>query len=574
MDTSRLDGLAELARKDFANLASAKVPVVYLGAGSCGKAAGADAVKKAVLTTLEERKLRAQVLEVGCVGPCYLEPLMDIAAFGNPRISYANVSAEHAPQILESYLVRRDPMPGRAVGHFGDAEFAGIPRFFDLPMLKAQKRIVLRNCGFIDPERLDHYLATDGYEGLKKALGMSPDALIEEITKSQIRGRGGAGFPTGKKWRFCRDAKGDSKYMICNADEGDPGAFMNRSLIEGDPHAVLEGLLIAAYAIGASSGYVYIRAEYPLAIQRLRKAIAQMHEVGLLGNDILGSGFSFDLHIKEGAGAFVCGEETALIHSIEGKRGMPRMRPPFPAASGLHGKPTVINNVETLGTVAQIVRHGADWYRQFGVPGSYGTKTFSIVGKAKRTGMIEVPLGIKLRDLIFEIGGGAIKPFKGVQTGGPSGGCLSERFLDTPVEYESLAAAGSIMGSGGLIVMDEDTCMVDIARYFMGFRAAESCGKCTPCRIGTSQMQAILKRICDGNGTEVDLETLERIGKTVKAASLCGLGQTAANPILSTLRNFRKEFEEHVRRPQRSRKRVRDVRWPGTAGRIDLAHHQ
>ena len=313
MDTSRLDGLVELARKDFANLASAEVPVVYLGAGSCGKAAGADAVKKAVLATLEERKLRAQVLEVGCVGPCYLEPLMDIAAFGNPRISYANVSAEHAPQILESYLVRRDPMPGRAVGHFGNAEFAGIPKFFDLPMLKAQKRIVLRNCGFIDPERLDHYLATDGYAGLKKALGMSPDALIEEITKSQIRGRGGAGFPTGKKWRFCRDAKGDSKYMICNADEGDPGAFMNRSLIEGDPHAVLEGLLIAAYAIGASSGYVYIRAEYPLAIQRLRKAIAQMHELGLLGNDILGSRFSFDLHIKEGAGAFVCGEETALI---------------------------------------------------------------------------------------------------------------------------------------------------------------------------------------------------------------------------------------------------------------------
>lgn len=547
MDTSRLDSLRELARKDFANLASAKVPVVYLGAGSCGKAAGADAVKKAVLATLEERKLRAQVLEVGCVGPCYLEPLMDIAAFGNPRISYANVSAEQATQILESYLVRRDPMPGRAVGHFGDAEFAGIPRFFDLPMLKAQKRIVLRNCGFIDPERLDHYLATDGYEGLKKALGMSPDALIEEITKSQIRGRGGAGFPTGKKWRFCRDAKGDSKYMICNADEGDPGAFMNRSLIEGDPHAVLEGLLIAAYAIGASSGYVYIRAEYPLAIQRLCKAIAQMHEVGLLGNDILGSGFSFDLNIKEGAGAFVCGEETALIHSIEGKRGMPRMRPPFPATSGLHGKPTVINNVETLGTVAQIVRHGADWYRQFGVPGNYGTKTFSIVGKAKRTGMIEVPLGIKLRDLIFEVGGGAIKPFKGVQTGGPSGGCLSERFLDTPVEYESLAAAGSIMGSGGLIVMDEDTCMVDIARYFMGFCAAESCGKCTPCRIGTSQMQAILKRICDGNGTEADLGALERIGKTVKAASLCGLGQTAANPILSTLRNFRKEFEEHIK---------------------------
>jgi NADH-quinone oxidoreductase subunit F len=546
MDTSRLDSLRELARKDFANLASAKVPVVYLGAGSCGKAAGADAVKKAVLATLEERKLRAQVLEVGCVGPCYLEPLMDIAAFGNPRISYANVTAEHAPQILESYLVRRDPMPSRAVGHFGDAEFAGIPRFFDLPMLKAQKRIVLRNCGFIDPERLDHYLATDGYEGLKKALGMSPDALIEEITKSQIRGRGGAGFPTGKKWRFCRDAKGDSKYMICNADEGDPGAFMNRSLIEGDPHAVLEGLLIAAYAIGASSGYVYIRAEYPLAIQRLRKAIAQMYEVGLLGNDILGSGFSFDLHIKEGAGAFVCGEETALIHSIEGKRGMPRMRPPFPATSGLHGKPTVINNVETLGTVAQIVRHGADWYRQFGVPGNYGTKTFSIVGKAKRTGMIEVPLGIKLRDLIFEIGGGAIKPFKGVQTGGPSGGCLSERFLDTPVEYESLAAVGSIMGSGGLIVMDEDTCMVDIARYFMGFCAAESCGNCTSCREGLACLHDLLEDISEGRGTHETIILIERLADAVESTSLCALGTGGVNPVLSTLRYFRDEYSAHV----------------------------
>jgi len=546
MNTSRLDSLAELSRKDFADLAGAEVPVVFLGAASCGKAAGADAVKKAVQATLAQHAVRARVLEVGCVGPCYLEPLMDVAAFGNPRIAYANVDAQAAAEILESYLVRRDPMAGRAVGHFGAGDVPGIPRFFDLPMLKAQKRVVLRNCGLIDPENLGHYLARDGYQGLTKALGMTPDAVIEEVTRAGIRGRGGAGFPTGKKWRLCRDAGGDRKYMICNADEGDPGAFMNRSVIEGDPHAVLEGLLIAAYAIGAREGYVYIRAEYPLAILRLRKAMAQMREIGLLGEDILGSSFSFDVHIKEGAGAFVCGEETALIHSIEGKRGMPRTRPPFPAISGLWGKPTVINNVETLGTIAQIVRNGAEWYHSFGVPGNHGTKTFSIVGKAKRTGMIEVPLGTKLRDIIFEIGGGAVKPFKGVQTGGPSGGCLSERFLETPVEYESLAAAGSIMGSGGLIVMDEDTCMVDIARYFMSFCAAESCGKCTPCRIGTSQMHAILRRICDGNGTEEDLASLERIGRTVKAASLCGLGQTAANPILSTLRNFKKEFEEHI----------------------------
>jgi len=546
MSTSRLDSLAARARADFALLSGADIPVVFLGAGSCGLAAGADAVKKAVLATLAERQLNARVVEVGCVGPCYLEPLLDVAAFGNPRVSYANVRADEVAGILESYLVRRDPLPGRAVGHFGDSDFAGIPRFFDLPMFKAQKRVVLRNCGFIDPGDLGHYLAKDGYQGLRKALGMSPDAVIDEITRSGIRGRGGAGFPTGKKWRVARDAQGDPKYMICNADEGDPGAFMNRSLIEGDPHAVLEGLLIAAYAIGASSGYVYIRAEYPLAIRRLRNAMAQMREVGLLGREILGSTFSFDLHVKEGAGAFVCGEETALIHSIEGKRGMPRVRPPFPATSGLHGRPTVINNVETLGTIAQIVRHGADWYRQFGVPNNHGTKTFCIVGKAKRTGMIEVPLGTTLRDIIFEIGGGADRPFKGVQTGGPSGGCLSKDYLETPVEYESLAAAGSIMGSGGLIVMDEDTCMVDIARYFMGFCAAESCGKCTPCRIGTSRMHAILTGICHGQGTEDDLAALERIGKAMKATSLCGLGQTAANPILSTLQNFRKEFEEHV----------------------------
>jgi NADH-quinone oxidoreductase subunit F len=546
MSTSEFDSLAERSRKDWTALLKSDTPVIYLGMASCGLAAGVEEVKQSVVSTLQENNLEARVVQVGCIGPCYLEPLMDIAAFGNPRLSYGPVNRESARMIVENYLLHRDPMKDRVLGHFSPGEFDGIPRFFDLPMLRPQVRIVLRNCGFIDPESLNHYLAQDGYQGFRKALNMSPDRVINEVMQSGLRGRGGAGFLTGKKWRFCRDAQSETKYMICNADEGDPGAFMNRSLIEGDPHALLEGLLIAAYAIGASAGYIYIRAEYPLAIQRLKKAIAQMKEVRLLGSRILGSDFSFEIKIKEGAGAFVCGEETALIHSIEGKRGMPRTRPPFPATSGLHQKPTVINNVETLATLPHILRNGFSRYQKFGMPGNHGTKTFSIVGKARRTGMIEVPLGMKLRDIIFNVGGGAIKPFKGVQTGGPSGGCLSERYLETPVEYEALAAAGSIMGSGGLIVMDEDTCMVDIARYFMSFCAAESCGKCTPCRIGTSRMHEILERICQGQGLESDLSALERIGKAVKATSLCGLGQTAANPVLSTLRNFKKEFEDHV----------------------------
>jgi NADH-quinone oxidoreductase subunit F len=546
MSTSEFDSLVERSRKEWAALTTSDAPVIYLGAASCGLAAGIEEVKKSVVAALKENELSAHIVEVGCIGPCYLEPLMDIAAFGNPRLSYGPVNRKSARLIVENYLLHRNPASDQLLGHFSPGEFDGISRFFDLPMLRSQVRIVLRNCGFIDPGNLGHYLAQDGYQGIRKALTMSPDGVIDEVMQSGLRGRGGAGFLTGRKWRFCRQTESDTKYMICNADEGDPGAFMNRSLIEGDPHALLEGILIAAYAIGASTGYIYIRAEYPLAIQRLKKAIAQIREVELLGPRILGSNFSFEIKIKEGAGAFVCGEETALIHSIEGKRGMPHTRPPFPAVSGLHQKPTIINNVETLATLPHILRNGASWYQQFGVPGNHGTKTFSIVGKARRTGMIEVPLGMKLRDIIFDVGGGSDKPFKGVQTGGPSGGCLSERYLETPVEYEALAAAGSIMGSGGLIVMDEDTCMVDIARYFMSFCAAESCGKCTPCRIGTSRMHEILERICQGRGEESDLTALERIGKSVKAASLCGLGQTAANPVLSTLGNFRKEFEDHV----------------------------
>lgn len=543
---NNFDKLLTKSKKDWDNLNNSEIPIIYLGTASCGRAAGAEKVKETVLSYLKKHKLQAHFIEVGCIGTCYLEPLMDISAFGNPRISFGNVDPKWAERILEKYLLEKDFFKQKVVGHFGEKPFNDLPSFFDLPMIKPQVRIVLKNCGLIDPENINHYIAQDGYMGLKRAIELSQNEVIEEITNSGLRGRGGAGFPTGKKWKICRETKGNIKYMICNADEGDPGAFMNRSLLEGDPHAVLEGLLIAAYAIGASEGYIYIRAEYPLAIHRLNIAIEQMKNVGLLGKNILGSNFSFNIKIKEGAGAFVCGEETSLIHSIEGKRGMPRTRPPFPVISGLHGKPTTINNVETLGTVPHIIRNGSTWYKQYGVEGNYGTKTFSLVGKVKRTGLIEVPLGTSLKKIIYDIGGGTLKPFKAVQTGGPSGGCIPEELLDTTVTYESLTAAGSIMGSGGLIVMDTDTCVVDVARYFLDFIQKESCGKCTPCRVGTRHMVEILEKICDGQGDVEDLNRLESLAKIVKSASLCGLGQTAPNPVLTTLRYFRNEYIEHV----------------------------
>jgi NADH:ubiquinone oxidoreductase subunit F (NADH-binding)/NAD-dependent dihydropyrimidine dehydrogenase PreA subunit/(2Fe-2S) ferredoxin len=525
------------------------LPRIYVGTASCGRAAGALDVLAAVEDTLKANNLEARIVQVGCIGPCYLEPLLDVAVPGQPRISYGNVTPNRATKIIESFLVRGDPQLPFATGHFGNGSAGvaeGLTRFFDLPMLKPQVRVVLRNCGFIDPEDIDHYLANDGYAGVMRAFEIGPEAVIAEVKEAGVRGRGGAGFPTYKKWELCRSRPETPKYLICNADEGDPGAFMNRSLIEGDPHAVLEGMLIAAYAIGASHGYVYIRAEYPLAVARLRKALGQMKAYGLLGRDIQGSGFSFDVTVKEGAGAFVCGEETALIASIEGKRGMPRPRPPFPAVAGLHHKPTIINNVETLGTLPNILRNGAGWYRQFGTQGNYGTKTFSLVGKVRRTGLIEVPLGTSLRKIIFDIGGGCAKPFKAVQTGGPSGGCLSAEFLDTPVDYESLTAAGSIMGSGGLIIMDEDTCVVDIARYFLDFTQKESCGQCAPCRVGTRHMVETLDRLTRGEGTPEDLTRLQTLAEAVKRGSLCGLGQTAPNPLLTTLRYFRPEYLQHL----------------------------
>jgi NADH-quinone oxidoreductase subunit F len=537
----------ESAKEKWEALQKSKEPIIYIGAASCGRAAGAVQLLAQTNRWLKENELAAKVVQVGCIGPCYLEPLVDIQMPGQPRVSYNNVTTKTLPVILGSHVGESVPYAKAAIGHFGKEPLNGIPRFFDLPMLKPQVRVVLRNCGLIDPEQIDQYLAVDGYQGFTNALKMSPDDVIGVVRRAGLRGRGGAGFPTFKKWTACRNAPGNQKYLICNADEGDPGAFMNRSLIESDPHALLEGMLIAGYAIGASQGIVYIRAEYPLAIERLYQAMQEMRDCGLLGEHILDSAFSFDIKVKEGAGAFVCGEETALIGSIEGKRGMPKSRPPFPAISGLFGCPTIINNVETLGTLPNILRNGPDWYNKFGKEGNRGTKTFSLVGKVRRQGLIEVQLGTSLREIIFDIGGGLQKPFKAIQTGGPSGGCLSEEFLDLTVDYESLTAAGSIMGSGGLIVMDEDTCVVDLAKYFLDFTQKESCGKCTPCRVGTRHMVEILTKITHGEGSAEDLLALRTLGDTIKKGSLCGLGQTAPNPVLTTLRYFRNEYLEHIK---------------------------
>jgi NADH-quinone oxidoreductase subunit F len=529
-------------------LQDSQEPRILVGAGTCGRAAGAEPVLAAIDKELEERNIDAIIIQVGCIGLCYAEPLVDIIKPGRPRICYGNVTPEIIPQLIEDYLVKDNPHPNLALGALGDGDVDGIPKLFELPVLKPQVRIILRHCGFIDPTNINHYIANGGYSGLVKAIGMEPEAIIEEVKKSGLRGRGGAGFPTGRKWEFSHKSPSEEKYIICNADEGDPGAFMNRSLLEGDPHSVLEGILIGAYAVGAKEGYIYCRAEYPLALERLRIALKQMEECELIGDNILGSGFSFHLKIKEGAGAFVCGEETALMASIEGKRGMPRSRPPFPAISGLWGKPTNINNVETWASVAAIMQRGTDWYASHGTERCKGTKTFSLVGKVENTGLIEVPFGITMRQIIHEIGGGILegKSFKGVQTGGPSGGCLPSDLLDTPIDYESLASAGSIIGSGGMIVMDEDTCIVDVARYFLDFVQKESCGKCVPCRVGTREMLDILERITQGKGKSEHIDQLQELAATVKSGSLCGLGQTAPNPVLTTIRYFREEYEAHI----------------------------
>ncbi|MFO7900519.1 MAG: FAD-dependent oxidoreductase [Planctomycetota bacterium] len=523
--------------------------LVRVGDVTCGRAAGSPDVIDAIRSELRKVHRRARVARVGCLGLCYAEPMIEVALRGGPSVLYGHVTPDLARRIVRSHIDERTPRPDLALATMNDVPLDGVPSFEELPMMQGQVRLVTRNCGRIDPDEIDHYIARGGYRGLAKALDTAPEEIIAEVKRSGLRGRGGAGFPTGLKWEFCRRAPGDTKYLICNADEGDPGAFMDRALLESDPHAVLEGIAIAAYAIGAEQAFVYCRAEYPLAIRRLRRALDQMEAYGLLGEDILGSGFRLGVAIKEGAGAFVCGEETALMASVEGKRGMPRPRPPFPAESGLNGRPTNINNVETLANIPVIVDRGADALAGLGTEKSRGTKTFALAGKIERTGLIEVPMGTRLYDIIFGIGGGVAdgKKFKAVQTGGPSGGCLPAQLLNLPVEYDELARAGSIMGSGGMIVMDEDTCIPDIARYFVDFTRTESCGKCAPCRLGTTQLHRILEDICSGRGRMADLDTLARLGASIKEASLCGLGQTAPNPVLSTIRYFRDEYVAHIR---------------------------
>jgi len=505
------------------------------------------AVQQALETELDKHGLKDSVSIhlSGCLGMCTKGPILIV----NPGyIMYGRVQVEDVPEIVESHLVHNkavtrliiteDHLYNRFFRIFGDVDFFG-----------KQMRIALRNCGIIDPENIDNYLSLRGYEALAKALEiMTPGQVIEEVKKSGLRGRGGAGFPTGLKWEFTANQDSDEKYIICNADEGDPGAFMDRSAIEGDPHTVVEGMMIGGYAIGAGKGIIYIRAEYPLAIKRLEKAIASAREHGLLGENILGSDFAFDIEIRLGAGAFVCGEETALIHSIEGHRGMPRPRPPYPSVKGLFGKPTLINNVETWANIPVILLDGADWFNTVGTETSKGTKVFAVAGRVQNTGLVEVPMGTTLREIIYDICGGIPngKRFKAVQTGGPSGGCLPEHYLDTEIDYESLAKAGSIMGSGGMIVIDEDSCMVSLARFFLEFTQDESCGKCTPCREGTKRMYEILTRITEGQGQPGDIEKLQRLGEMIKHSSLCGLGQSAPNPVLSTIENFREEYEEHI----------------------------
>jgi len=533
----------EQAREEWERLTSGDTPLVTVGTATCGRSAGA----LETLAVLREEAPGCHFVEVGCLGPCYAEPLVTVHMPGQATVCFESVDKRAARKIA-AYIAGGELPKKHALATTGSTQIPGIPDLMATPMMKGQVRRVLRNCGVIDPGNINHSLARGAYTGLQRALELDRGALIEELDRSGLRGRGGAGFPVSRKWQFCINAPGDTKYIICNADEGDPGAFMNRSLLEGDPHALLEGMIIAGLAIGAAEGFIYCRAEYPLALERLAVAIDQAGEAGLLGPDALGAGRPFRIRVKEGAGAFVCGEETALIASLEGRRGMPRPRPPFPAVSGLWGRPTVINNVETLASVALIFQNGAAWYTEQGTEKSKGTKTFALVGNIKRPGLIEVPLGTTLRQMIFDIGGGVSgdHKFKAVQTGGPSGGCLPEDKLDIPVDYESLQEAGTIMGSGGIVVMDERTCMVDFARYFLDFAVDESCGKCGPCRLGTWQLLRILEDITQGKGTAADIELLEDVGKNVKRGSLCGLGTTAPNPVLSTLRYFRDEYVAHV----------------------------
>ncbi|MHC4182284.1 MAG: NADH-ubiquinone oxidoreductase-F iron-sulfur binding region domain-containing protein [Planctomycetota bacterium] len=530
-------------------------PTIMIGMGTCGMGAGARGVLTSIEGELKKQKLKADVIRTGCIGMCSHEVLVDIMLPGRTRVTYGKVKPKTVPQIIEEHVGKGELVKKLAMSqmyHSGKdvAPYKDLPFFDNLEINKLQSKYVTRNCGYINPDSIDEYVDGGGYKALKKVLTtMSPKDVMDEVSKAGLRGRGGGGFETGWKWESCAKYDADEKFILCNADEGDPGAFMDRSLLEGDPHAVIEGMIIGGYAIGATSGYIYVRAEYPLAVRRLKHSIAEAKKHNLLGENILNTGYSLDIRIKEGAGAFVCGESTALQYSIEGKRGMPRTRPPQSVEAGLWDKPSCLNNVETFANVPLIISKGAGWYSKIGTEKSKGTKIFSLTGKIKNAGLVEVPMGTTIRQIVFDMGGGIPRKrkFKAVQIGGPSGGCLPESLLDSPVDFESLTEAGAMMGSGSFVVVDEETCMVDMARFFMDFCAKESCGKCPPCRIGTTLMLDILNRITSGEGEEKDLEVLEEMCDEVTTMSLCGLGQSAPNPVKSTLRYFRDEYMAHIK---------------------------
>ncbi len=537
---------AERRRKAFTDT---PVPKIHIGMATCGIASGALETKKAFEEILAERNVEAIIHPVGCIGHCYAEPvvIIDHPDSGFPPIFYPEVTAGKAQMLVKLFLGEGDPRFEHILGATMENDL--IPSLMEFPRFNQEKRVVMEKCGHINPEDIYDYIAEGGYSTLAKVLQLSPNEIINEVEHSGLRGRGGAGFPTGRKWKLARNTVAQEKIVICNADEGDPGAYMDRTILESNPHQVIEGMAICAYAVGAHKAVVYVRSEYPLAVNIVTKAIGQAEELGLLGKGILGSGFHLEIDVFQGSGAFVCGEETALIRSIEGYRGMPRHRPPYPVQKGLWNTPTIINNVKTLASVPPILDNGAAWYRDIGTENSPGTAIFSIVGNVVHAGLVEIPMGVSLRSLIFDICGGIPnkKKFKAVQIGGPSGGCLNEDFLDTPIDFDSLIEAGAMMGSGGMVVMDEDTCMVEVARYFLDFTQKESCGKCTFCRIGTYHLLKILQRLTKGEGLDGDLELLETLSRDIKAGSLCGLGKTAPNPVLTSLKYFREEYEAHVK---------------------------
>lgn len=544
IDEIRARVKSELELRINENANTTEKHILVCGGTGCTSSKSPVIIENLNKAIKENNITNVKVIQTGCFGLCAKGPIVIVRP---EDVFYALVKPEDAEEIVNVHIKE-----GKIVERLlcKDVDESVVKKLDELNFYKKQDRIALGNCGKIDPENIDEYIAFDGYKALEKSLfELNPDEVIKIISDSGLRGRGGAGFPTGKKWSFARMAEGEQKYVVCNADEGDPGAFMDRSILEGTPHSVIEAMMIAGYAIGANKGYIYVRAEYPIAVRRFQIAIDQAKEYGILGNNIWNTGFDFDLEIRLGAGAFVCGEETALLESIEGRRGQPRLKPPFPANAGLWGKPTLINNVETYANIPQIILKGAEWYSSIGTETSKGTKVFALGGNVNNIGLVEVPMGTTLREIVYDIGGGIPngRKFKAAQTGGPSGGCIPEQNLDTPIDYESLGAIGSMMGSGGLIVMDDSKCMVNLAKFYLEFTVDESCGKCTPCRIGTKRMLEILQKICDGNGEEEDLDKLEKLALNIKKASLCGLGQTAPNPVLSTLKYFRDEYLAHIR---------------------------